>query len=173
MTTVETPGTRSGSDRTVTRAEVEDFLFAEADLLEHQRYDEWLALFEVGGRFEVPTTDAGDVTAAEGGYFVCDDYRLLQARVKRLKSRKAHAENPPSLTHRLISNVRLTGRDGEELEVSANFIVHRAREGEENVYYGRYRHRLVVTEDGLAFRLRRAELAHERLGPGSRLSFVL
>lgn len=173
MTTLASSARLRGSDRTVTRADLEDFLFAEADLLDNRRYEDWLALFEVGARLEVPTTDAGDVPASEGGYFVCDDYRLLQARVKRLQSRKAHAENPPSLTHRMISNVRLGERDGDEIVVNANFMVHRARDGEENVYVGRYRHRLVVTEDGLAFRLRRAVLTHERLGPGSRLSFIL
>ena len=162
-----------GSTRTVTRAEVEDFLFAEADLLDRQRYDEWLALFVEGGRFEVPTTDAGDTPASQGGYFVCDDWDLLRARVKRLKSRKAHAENPASLTHRLFTNVRLTERDGDELAVAANFLVHRARDGHTNSFPGRYTHRLLVTEDGLRFRLRRSVLALERLEAGARLSFIL
>ncbi|SEP01728.1 aromatic-ring-hydroxylating dioxygenase subunit beta [Trujillonella endophytica] len=162
-----------GSDRAVTRAEVEDFLFAEAALLDRQRYDEWLALFVEGGRYEVPTTDAGATPASQGGYFVCDDWDLLRARVKRLRSRKAHAENPPSLVHRMIANVRLLEREGDELAVTANFIVHRARDGRTNAFPGRYVHRLQVTDDGLRFRLRRAELALEQLEAGARLSFIL
>jgi p-cumate 2,3-dioxygenase beta subunit len=162
-----------GSDRAVTRAEVEDFLFAEAALLDRQRYDDWLALFAEGGRYEVPTTDAGNTPASQGGYFVCDDWDLLRARVKRLRSRKAHAENPPSLVHRMIANVRLLERDGDELAVAANFIVHRARDGRTNAFHGRYAHRLQVTEGGLRFRLRRAELALEQLEAGARLSFIL
>ena len=162
-----------GSTRTVTRAEVEDFLFAEADLLDRQRYEEWLALFVEGGRFEIPTTDAGDTPASQGGYFVCDDWDLLRARVKRLRSRKAHAENPASLTHRMIANVRLVERDGDGLAVTANFIVHRARDGHTNSFPGRYAHRLLVTEDGLRFRLRRSVLSLERLEAGARLSFIL
>ena len=162
-----------GSTRTVTRAEVEDFLFAEADLLDRQRYDEWLGLFVEGGRFEIPTTDAGDTPASQGGYFVCDDWDLLRARVKRLRSRKAHAENPASLTHRMIGNVRLLERDGAELAVAANFLVHRARDGHTNSFPGRYAHRLLVTEDGLRFRLRRSVLALEHLEAGARLSFIL
>ena len=173
MTTLESATQVRGSDRTVTRAELEDFLFAEADLLDRQRYDDWLALFVEGGRFEIPTTDAGDTPASQGGYFVCDDWDLLRARVKRLKSRKAHAENPASLTHRMITNVRLPQRDGVELTVAANFIVHRARDGQTNAFHGRYAHRLLVTEDGLRFLLRRAELALERLEAGARLSFIL
>ena len=173
MTTLRTAAPVHGSDRSVPRAEVEDFLFAEADLLDRQRYDDWLALFVEGARFEIPTTDAVDVPAAQGGYFVCDDWGLLRARVKRLKSRKAHAENPPSLTHRLISNVRLGERVADELPVTAKFVVHRSRDGQFNVYVGRYEHRLAVTDEGLRFRLRRATLAVEHLPAGARLSFIL
>ena len=173
MTTLEDAVTPAGSLRAVTRAEVEDFLYGEADLLDTQRYDDWLALFTEGARSEVPATDAAGHSATAAGYFVCDDWGLIQARVKRLKSRKAHAENPASKTHRMVSNVRLLAREGDELQVSANFVVHRARDGHFDVYVGRYDHRLLVTDGGLRFRLRRAVLGHEQLGPGARLSFVL
>ena len=163
----------AGPTRTVARAEVEDFLFAEADLLDARRYDDWLALFEEGARFEVPTTDAGDMPASRGGYFVCDDWALLKARVKRLKSRKAHAENPASLTHRMISNVRLHEQVGDEMRITANFIVHRSRDGDFNGYVGRYEHRLRITDDGLRFLLRRAVPRVEFLPAGARLSFIL
>lgn len=173
MTALEAAAPVRGPGRTVTRAEVEDFLYAEADLLDGRRYDDWLALFEEGGRYEVPTTDAGDTPASQGGYFVCDDWALVKARVKRLKSRKAHAENPASLTHRVVGNVRLGAREGDELSVTANFVVHRARNGEFNTYVGRYEHRLQVTDEGLRFRVRRSVLRHEQLATGARLSFIL
>jgi len=165
--------------RVVTRGEVEDFLYAEADILDAWSYDEWLALFEPGGRYEIPTTDyRPGWSLHETGSFVDDDYDLLQARVKRLKSRKAHAENPHSRTHRLVSNVRVFAADPDSGEtdtvrVSASFVVHRARDGHFDTYVGRYDHRLVVTADGLRFRLRRSILGHESLTAGARLSFIL
>jgi p-cumate 2,3-dioxygenase beta subunit len=165
--------------RVVTRAEVEDFLFAEADTLDAWKYDEWITLFVEGARFEIPTTDWKGESAAIAGYFVCDDWDLIQARVKRLKSRKAHAENPHSRTHRLVSNVRLfedvdeSGQPTGLLRVTASFIIHRARDGQFDPYVGRYDHKLVVDEDGLRFQLRRAILGHELLRPGGRLSFIL
>jgi p-cumate 2,3-dioxygenase beta subunit len=175
MTAVTTTTTTSGagSTRVVDRAEVEDFLYAEADILDAWDYDSWQTLFEPGARFEVPTTNARGLRADQAGYFVCDDWDLLQARVKRLKSRKAHAENPHSRTHRLISNVRLHERSADELSVTASFIIHRARDGNFDPYVGRYEHRLQVTDDGLRFRLRRSVLGHELLRPGGRLSFIL
>ena len=159
--------------REITRADVEDFLYAEADLLDAWRYDDWLALFEPGARFEVPATDSPGTSPHASGSFVSDDWDLLRARVKRLKSRKAHAENPPSMTHRMVSNVRLREREPGVLGVTASFIVHRARDGEFGAYVGRYDHLLVPGGDGLRFRLRRAILAQEHLSAGNRLSFIL
>lgn len=166
----------------VTRAEVEDFLYAEADILDAWDYDSWLALFEPGARFEIPTTDFdGRASSAEylpqtSGSFINDDWDLIRARVKRLKSRKAHAENPPSLTHRLVSNVRLFDhgdREAPALRATASFVVSRARDGQFDTYFGRYDHVLAVAGDGLRFRRRRSILRHEFLGPGARLSFIL
>jgi p-cumate 2,3-dioxygenase beta subunit len=159
--------------RTVTRPEVEDFLYAEADILDAWDYDAWLALFEDGARYEIPTTDYRGWSPHESGSFVDDDYDLLRARVKRLKSRKAHAENPPSHTHRLIGNVRLFEDGPDSLRVTASFVVHRARDGHFDTYVGRYQHVLAVTDDGFRFRLRRSILGHEHLAAGARLSFIL
>lgn len=157
----------------VTRSEVEDFLYDEADLLDNWRYDDWLALFEAGGRYEVPTTDYGGWSPHESGSFVDDDWDLVQARVKRLKSRKAHAENPHSRTQRLISNVRVFPGDAGTVHVTASFAVYRARDGHFDTYVGRYDHILVATDAGLRFRRRRSILGHEELAPGARLSFIL
>jgi len=173
MTTIANRHEVQAGGRTVTRAEVEDFLYAEADVLDAWKYDDWIKLFVEGARFEVPTTDWKGEPASGAGYFVCDDWDLIQARVKRLKSRKAHAENPHSRTHRLVSNVRLYEADGGLLRVTASFVIHRARDGQFDPYVGRYDHLLVVDDDGLRFQLRRAILGHELLRPGGRLSFIL
>lgn len=160
--------------RTVTRPEIEDFLYLEADVLDAWDYDEWLALFEEGARYEVPTTDyRSGRSPHESGSFVDDDWDLLKARVKRLKSRKAHAENPHSRTHRLVSNVRVLDNDADSVWVSASFVVHRARDGHFDVYVGRYEHVLAVTDGGFRFRRRRSILGHESLAAGARLSFIL
>ncbi|MEU5397925.1 aromatic-ring-hydroxylating dioxygenase subunit beta [Streptomyces sp. NPDC005963] len=183
MTTIHNSGSVWCAGRTITRQEIEDFLYAEADILDRWDYDGWLALFEPGARYEVPTTDyRPGWSLHETGSFVDDDWNLLLARVKRLKSRKAHAENPHSRTHRLVSNVRLSenaadAMDTEHTEdsfrVAASFVVHRARDGRFDAYVGWYEHVLVPTDDGLRFRLRRSILGHESLAAGARLSFIL
>lgn len=162
-----------GSERTVTRGELEDFLYGEAALLDDWKLDEWLTQFAPGAAMLVPTTNAQGLGPELAGYFVADDWDLLNARVKRLKSRKAHAENPHSRTTRLVSNVRILGRDGSSVRVGANFVIHRFRDGGSFHYVGRYDHELLVTDDGLLFTLRRATLTNEAMEPGARLSFIL
>lgn len=155
------------------QAAAEAFLFHEADLLERWRLDDWHGLFLSDGRYEIPALDDPDGDASSSQFFVADDAELLAARITRLKSRNAHAENPPSVTHRLISNVTVDkGPDDDSVRVGANFIVHRLRDGQVDVFCGWYRHVVVPTESGPRFRLRRVIVASERLRQG-RLSFVL
>ncbi|MEV8511553.1 aromatic-ring-hydroxylating dioxygenase subunit beta [Dactylosporangium sp. NPDC051484] len=172
MTAVGEYGVVTVAGHALSRAQVEDFLYEEADILDAWRYDDWLALFAQGARYEIPTTDYAGWSLHESGSFVDDDYDLLLARVKRLKSRKAHAENPHSRTHRLISNVRAFAHE-DKLRVTASFVVHRARDGQFDTYVGRYEHLLLPTDDGLRFWLRRSILTHEALPAGARLSFIL
>ncbi len=158
---------------TITRQQVEDFLFQEAALLDEWRLDEWLALFETSATYEVPTTDRPNEDPHRSQYYVWDDYELLSARVKRLKSKHAHAENPHSRTRRLVTNVRLGERSDSSLEVRAAFLIYKIRDGNVDQFVGRYEHTLAANGAGLKFRKRRAVLELEVLRPGGRLSFIL
>lgn len=157
----------------ITREHVEDFLFKEAALLDEWRLDEWLALFERGATYEVPTTDRPNADPQRSQYYVWDDYELLGARVRRLKSRHAHAENPHSRTRRLVTNVRLGETSDSSLPVYAAFLIYKIRDGNVDQFVGRYEHVLAANGDGLRFRKRRAVLELEVLRPGGRLSFIL
>ena len=157
----------------VTRQQVEDFLFQEAALLDEWRLDEWLALFEKDATYEVPTTDRPNEDPHRSQFYVWDDYELLGARVKRLKSRHAHAENPHSRTRRLITNVRIGDPSDSSLPVRAAFLIYKIRDGNVDQFVGRYEHVLAANGDGLRFRRRRAILEVEVLRPGGRLSFIV
>ena len=90
-----------------------------------------------------------------------------------MKSRNAHAEHPPSLTHRLIGNVCHHVELDDSVRVTANFIVHRSRDRLLDPFVGRYEHQLVTVDGRLRFLRRRAVLLTEMLRPGTRLSFIL
>ena len=166
--------TDAASAVAVTRAEVEDFLFEEAALLDAWKLDEWLGLLTADATYRVPSNDAPDSLPAEALFMVADDARRIQERVLRLKDRNAHAEFPHSRTRRLLGNVRITARLADALQVEANFVVYRhRRNGDIRTFVGQYRHVLRVTPEGLRIAQRQAVLDAHELGAMGLLSFIL
>ena len=106
---------------------------------------------------------------------MADDIVRLRERVIRLKDPNCHAEYPPSHTRRLITNVRITGMEGDLILVAANFAIfrHRRYEPAPRQFIGRYRYKLKRTDAGLKIQERRAILDAEELGAMGAVSFLL
>ena len=156
----------------MTRAEIEEFLYHEAALLDAWRLDEWLALLTEDATYRVPSNDAPGADPASALFTIADDMHRLRGRVTRLKDPHAHAEFPRSRTRRLISNVRILEK--QPLVVEANFIVHRFRANESiRQYVGRYRYGLVVRDGKLRINSREAILDAMELGSLGSVSFIL
>jgi p-cumate 2,3-dioxygenase beta subunit len=165
----------------VTRAEVEDFLYREAALLDAWKLDEWLLLLTDDARYRIPSNDAPDGDPANTLFLIADDIARIRGRVARLKDPQAHAEFPHSRTRRMITNVRISpsplgeGRgEGREFDVHANFTVHRFRRGEQvSQFVGRYRYLLRVVDGEPRIALREAILDSQELGSLGAVSFIL
>ena len=128
----------------VRQYEVERFYYDEAALLDAHRYDEWLALFSDDANYFMPIRrtrmqrelDKEFTQPGEMAFF-SDTKTLLAGRVAKLKSGRSWAEDPPSRTRHLITNVRILRDNGRELEVESNFHVYRTRlNSEENSWIG-------------------------------------
>jgi p-cumate 2,3-dioxygenase beta subunit len=158
---------------TLTRQEVEDFLYLETSLLDEWRLNEWLALVEEGGRYLVPAPSAPTSDPSTALFLVADDYVSLQSRVRQLMGRSTWAENPRSRTRHLVTNVRILESDERAAVVTANFVVWRYQAEAADAYVGRYVHRLVRAPQGLRFVERRCELDMESLRPHGKLSVIL
>jgi len=125
--TVDVPPRLSVEDR----LEVEDFLVAEAALLDDRRFEEWVALFTGDAEYYVPVR----VTRRTPGPDVVEDIALydenavsLRLRVRRLGTDVAWAEDPPSLTRRFVTNFRSTPGPGTgEVTVLTNLLLFRSR----------------------------------------------
>jgi len=158
----------------VSRAEIEDFLFHEADLLDNWRLDEWLALMTDDAAYNVPPNDQPDADHRFTLFTIADDIVRLRERVIRLKDPNCHAEFPPSRTRRMIGNVRITGVDGDEISAAANFIIHRFRYNDlDRVFVGHYRYKLKRQGGRLKIAERRAILDEQQLGLLGSVSFIL
>ncbi|HET9652147.1 MAG TPA: aromatic-ring-hydroxylating dioxygenase subunit beta [Usitatibacter sp.] len=157
----------------MTRAEVEDFLYHEAALLDAWKLDEWLELLTDDARYLVPSNDAPEGDPSATLYTIADDIRRIRGRVTRLKDPQAHAEFPHSRTRRMITNVRIVG-GGQDLEVEANFTVHRFRRDEHvSQFVGRYRYKLRMVDGKPRIARREAILDAQELGSLGAVSFIL
>ena len=140
----------------VTR-EVEQFLFREARLLDERRFHEWLELLTDDVRYwmgarsnRYPKTSKAiaildldryvedDRTKEDELAILDEDKHSLGARVARLDTGMAWAEDPPSRTRHLITNIEVEAGDTAlEVKVYANFMVYRSRaETEQDFYVG-------------------------------------
>ena len=159
---------------TITRVEVEDFLYREAALLDAWQLDEWLELLTDDAVYRVPSNDAPDAVPGAALFIIADDIRRLRERVLRLKDRNAHAEFPHSHMRRSIGNVRIVDRAENDITVEANFVVYRHRRDENiRTYVGQYRHVLRVTTEGFRIAERMAVLDAHELGSMGLVSFIL
>lgn len=159
---------------TVSRVEVEDFLYAEADLLDEWRLPEWLELFTDDAIYYVPATDlAVDASPDNNLFYVADDRFRLSERVKRLMKRTAHAEFPHSRTRHLVSNVRIKRMVGNEIEVSSAFVTYRTKDAVTDTFFGSIRYRLIRHGDTFRIKEKRCLLDSEGLRSQGRVSIIL
>ena len=158
----------------LTRAEVEDFLYDEAALLDAWRLDDWLALLTDDAVYNVPSNDRPNADSKDTLFIIADDIRRIRARIARLKKPDAHAEFPPSRTRRMITNVRIVSREADVLRVEANFSVHRFRRNEGiRDFVGHYRYELRAAGGALKIARREAIIDSMELGSLASVSFIL
>lgn len=142
------------------RLEVEDFLVAEAALLDARRFDEWLACFTDDATYEAPlrvTRESQvDTELSERGRIFWDSRATLGVRVERLRSEYAWAEQPPSRTRHFLTNLRVATGDDGAVEATVNLLVYRNR-GEDPTYelYSAERRDELVRDASGSLRIRR------------------
>ena len=103
---------------------IQQFLFFEAGLLDRRDYVNWLTLLTDDVSYRVLAYVNRD---ADVGPLA---YALIDEPASRLNAKLTHAENPPTLTRRFISNiVAAAGEGAGECVVSSNLLVYRTRPG--------------------------------------------
>ena len=159
---------------TLTRAEAEDLLFEEADLLDQWRLQEWLALYTADASYLVPSTDLPPgADPAKSLFYIADDRARMHERVVRLMKKSAHSEQPRSRTRHLVSNVRVAASQDDETPVSAAFVTFRTKHAVTDTYMGRLLYRLRQVDGQWRIREKRCELDLDGLRPHGRVSIIL
>lgn len=152
------------SQRALLQHEVEQFLYAEAALLDARKYREWLDLIADDIHYWMPirrTVTSSDLDLeftrpGDMAYFD-DDRELLEMRVKKLEAGSAWSEDPPSRARHFVSNVRILSVAADEIAVEVAFLLRRTRLNSElSEWFGRREDLLRRVEGG--FRLARRHI---------------
>lgn len=157
------------------RDAIEDFLYAEAELLDAWRLEDWQALFADDGRYEVAPVGIDNAETLDPSkilFLIADDRKRIAQRCIRLMKKTAHAEYPRSRTRHLLGNVRIRHEAGDIL-TSASFVVYRVRRTEVMQYMGRVLHRLRPQDGALRIASKRVCLDLETLKPQGTVSIIL
>ncbi|OYU99631.1 MAG: aromatic-ring-hydroxylating dioxygenase subunit beta [Burkholderiales bacterium PBB5] len=114
--------------------EVLQFLYTEARLLDEIRLKEWAATLTEDLRYTAPLRETRPsaqqaASVVRSTQHFDDDWRSIMGRVMRLTGTKsAWAEDPPSRTRRLVTNVWVSqGEQADELQVRSYLLVTRSR----------------------------------------------
>ena len=152
--------------------EAQRFLHHEAAMLDRRSYDDWLALLSKDIRYIVMARVARRAEAEPVDVAIVDEtLPSLTMRVHQLADpRLSHAENPPSLARRFLSNFHVQAAAAPEAYVVwANLLVWRSRGTipEGGFYVGERRDVLRRTDSGLALAHREVRLDHTVLPDGA------
>lgn len=158
---------------TLSRTEAEDFLYREARLLDNWQLEEWAALFTADGEYLIPPLDQPDSEPGQDLFLVYDDRLRLAERGRRLLKKQAHAEFPHSVLSRIVGNVVVEPPAQGMVRVCSNFVLHRSRNGECQIFPGRAIHDLKLEDGALRIRRKRAIVDADSLRLQGRISIIL
>jgi benzoate/toluate 1,2-dioxygenase beta subunit len=141
-------------------AELERFVYTEAQLADESRYDEWEALAEDDMIYWVPR-GGGDFLPDRDVSLINDNRSRLATRIRQLKTGTRHSQTPVSSMRRLISNLVAVRTGANEYEVESNFALFEMQlQSLEHVtiWAGRTVHRLRRTDAGLRMHFKKVML---------------
>lgn len=153
-------------------AEIAQFLYHEAELLDARCFSEWLGLMAEDMTYRVPLRDDASRelgTSSTRLDWFDDDLDSLRLRVSRLATNQAYAEMPPSRTRHMITNIRVRATlTANEFDVASNILVYRHRDRNSNdVFCGERQDLLRNTDSGWRLVRRTVILDQCVIGTGS------
>lgn len=147
--------------RVLLLADVSEFLYREAELLDGRRYEEWLQLLDERIQYRMPLArnvsrnDMGkEYSGEQDAAWFDEGIQTLRQRVAQLKTGMHWAEEPASRVSHMVANIRLADvqpsvEDPSEVTVSSRFLVYQNRlQTETALFVGKRNDVLVRSEDG-------------------------
>ncbi len=144
------------------KADIEDFLYTEADLLDNRQFKEWLDLFTEDTTYFMPIrrnvkfgqhAERENTRWGEGISWFDEDKWTLGKRVDQILTGVHYAEEPLSRVTHMVTNVQILQvretPEGRELDVRSRFLVYQNRvEYETYFFVGKRTDTLRETSEG-------------------------
>lgn len=135
-------------------AEVREWMYREAELLDDGRERDWLeGMISRDVSYRLPLRQTVERSRgagwAEGTYHLDETYGSLHARVIRNETGHAWAEDPPSRVRHFITNIRVSELPNGDISAKNNMLIYRTRQSDvvPQVLSGE-RHDVLRREDG-------------------------
>ncbi len=143
--------------------EIEEFLYAEADLLDFRQFKDWIKLFTEDVRYWMPIAQNIPISRVNkdeysdeesGSAWINEGKEILEKRVAQLATGIHWSEEPRSRVSHIVTNIRIIEMDGElpsplSVKVRSRFLIYRNRmEAEETTLVGKREDVLRSTDDG-------------------------
>jgi 3-phenylpropionate/cinnamic acid dioxygenase small subunit len=161
------PGVNASLERSAAyyrlKADIEDFYFHEADLLDERKFRDWLDILADDITYFMPirrNVKFGQHAArentkmGEGISWFDEDKWTLTKRVEQILTGVHYAEEPLSRISHMVSNVQIKAarpdvEHARELDITSRFLVYQNRvEYETYTFVGRRNDTLRLTESG-------------------------
>ncbi|MCC8397365.1 3-phenylpropionate/cinnamic acid dioxygenase subunit beta [Paraburkholderia sp. MMS20-SJTR3] len=127
--------------------EISQFLYHEAALLDDWRFRDWLALLSEDISYTMRTVtnaqtrDRRRSVQPPSTWIFNDTWHQLERRIARLETGMAWAEEPPSRTRHLVTNIQVKqGEHEDEFDVRLNYLLYRAQKERDETFYAGMRH---------------------------------
>jgi 3-phenylpropionate/cinnamic acid dioxygenase small subunit len=144
-----------------TDAQLMAFVYAEARMLDEQRFEDWLALFTEDGYYWMPLAP-GQQDPKLHASLMHEDKLLLRVRVERLAGARTFSQQPRSRSHHLLQQPTVEQADRETGRYTLRTAFHyvETRQDRQELYAGWATHELVTQEGQLRIRLKRVDLVN-------------
>ena len=145
----------AGSDM---QREVEQFLYAQAELLDGKHWQAWIDLFAPDGVYWMPVTPAQTEWEGSPSIFA-EDKLMMEIRQGRVSHPNAWSQAPMWETSHLVSHVRLESVTDSGIRVRSRFHMMELRRDTIRHFGGSYHHTLMRDPSGaLRIQLQRVDL---------------
>lgn len=117
--------------------QVQQFIYREQRCIDERRWEDWLALFSDDAEYWIPL-DSREQTPGQALSIVYENKTGMELRCRRYAHPLLHAQNPPSRTSHMISNLIIDSVDHEtdSYVAKAQFSMNEFRLNKEKTWSG-------------------------------------